>query len=71
MERPDILIKLLYQEKPVLTASTLSEIANVCGISCEELVQYIQTSRYKNIDIKQCVVKLIKLYRPELFDIIE
>ena len=68
MEESDVLIRLINQEQPVLKVSTLSSIASECGISYSEVVKYVHDCRSKQIDAGQCIIHMVKSYRPDLLN---
>ena len=68
MEDSDVLIRLISQEQPVLKVSTLSSIAYECGISYNEVVKYVQACRSEHIDASQCIINIVKSYRPDLLN---
>jgi hypothetical protein len=66
--RPTTLTKLLSQPQPFLTVHTLNEIASECDTSYSEIVRRVQGCRNGSVSMNQCIVKIVKTFRPELLD---
>ena len=66
--KPVILTKLLSEPEPFLTVPILNDIAFECETSYSEIIRYVQGCRNGSVSMNQCIVKIVKNFRPELLD---
>jgi hypothetical protein len=66
--KPTTLVKLLSEPEPFLTVQILNNVAFECETSYSEIIRYVQKCRNNGESMNQCVIKIVKTFRPELLD---
>lgn len=66
--KPTTLIKLLSEPEPLLTVQIINDITFECETSYREIIRHIQECRNSCVSMNQCIVKIVKNFRPELLD---